>query len=117
MAPDPNSLLQFFLIIGLLGSVGGHIVTMLNLRRSQRREVSFTAEYASKEEIAEIKQDLKGLNQKWESTISTLALEMKHDLGQISANNELRAAKLHERIDKILEGVARLQGRNEGVDK
>lgn len=53
--PDANSFLQFWLVLGLVGSVLGNIITptiilVINFRR-QRREISFVAEPVSKEEF------------------------------------------------------------------
>ena len=49
--PDPNIAWQVILTIGVLIAIVGNIATLLTSRRSQKREVSFELNAASKEEF------------------------------------------------------------------
>ena len=87
------------------------IVTILSVNRSQKREVTFAFEPASKEEfqrhVAEQAESLKTLN----AEITALRQEMRKDRDQLLLAGETRVSKLHERINIILETVSELRGR------
>ena len=51
--PEPNSFLQFWIIVGFIAMVIGQVITIVVMvsNRKQKREVSFTEEAASKKEF------------------------------------------------------------------
>jgi hypothetical protein len=99
---DSNHLLQFVLIIGLLASIGANLVMMFVTlsNRKQRREVSFTADYATRGELEEVKQDVEALADESRRENAAIRAKMESDKLTIIAAGEQRAAGLYERMDE-----------------
>lgn len=77
----------------------------------QRREISFSEEYASKTEFKAIERRVKDVETKLERELAEIRREMKEDRETILQAGEERAVKIHERINAVLSGVSRLEGR------
>src|SRR4051812_10842614 len=112
MEPDAKYLLQWLLALGFLLGIIVQVITLLQYRRTQRREVSFTAEYASKQEIVTLVNDLAALEGRLDTSLENIRSDVKSDLTQIGRDGEQRSNKIHERLDTILKAVSRLEGRN-----
>lgn len=124
--PDPKAFLQFWLIIGLLATVGVNVVTLVVtlINRKQKREVNFAFEPASREEfdkhvewnrrehenlfakIGGVERGSNGrmaeLNKEWHALVESKFVAL------LGADNEARG-KIHARINTIekeLGGVA-----------
>ena len=74
--------------IGLLLNITLAGVSLIRSKQSQRREVSFADTYASREEMSEIKTEVRNLR-----------MEFKGDVRGV-----------HCRIDEVLAAVSRLEG-------
>ncbi|MGB8352634.1 MAG: hypothetical protein WCD79_01975 [Chthoniobacteraceae bacterium] len=72
----------------------------------QPLEVKAAAEYATKAELNLIRME-------FTSQIEGLRKEWRHDIGKLMESGEIRAGKLHTRIDAVLTAVSRLEGRIE----
>lgn len=81
--------------------------------RKQKREVSFSEEYATKAEIQRIERNVEKMERKVETAVAEIRTEMKEDREKILIAGETRAGKIHSRIDDILEAVARMEGRTQ----
>ncbi|HMJ65308.1 MAG TPA: hypothetical protein VK615_08140 [Candidatus Binatia bacterium] len=107
--PDARALQQFLGIISFFVAMGAGIASVAALftsRRSQRREISFTREYASKEELTHLLKDIERI----EADLTELRKEMKADRTLIMAAADERMEKLTTRVDRLLEGVSRIEG-------
>jgi biopolymer transport protein ExbB/TolQ len=130
--PDPQAFMQFWLTISLLASVGSGVVgiaAFFSSRRVQKREVSFTREYASKEELthllkdlerfvaseaehrSEMKATLADLRAEMKAGQAEVRAEMKADRTLIMAAADARFEKVVQRVDRLLDGMNRVQGR------
>lgn len=78
---------------------------------AQRREVSFAAEFARREDLERVEQYVARVEEKLESALEGLRREMKEDRELIMRAGEERAIKIHDRINAVLGGVERLSGR------
>lgn len=106
--PSPQALSDFMQVLSLLVSLGASAVSMVafsSSRRVQRREVSFTREMASKEELLHIAKDLERI----EKGLAEIRAENKDDRQLIMAALEARLEKVTVRVDRLLEGVTRLE--------
>ena len=101
--------LQFFFTL-ILGAAGVWAVVS---NRTQRREVSFSEEFARKEDLQRIESDVDQLRTKMDG--------MQHTLGGLSVElnhaGEQRAREIHVRIDQVLTAVAELRGQLRQMNK
>ncbi len=106
-AIDPQALNQFALIISLLVSIGAGVASIaafFHARRTQRREISFAHEMASKDELLHLVKDVGRI----EDEIAKVRETMKEDRLLIMAAGEARHEKTLDRItrlDDILGGL------------
>ena len=106
-AIDPQALNQFVLIVSLLVSIGAGVASIAafwSSRRTQRREISFAHELASREELLHLIKDVGRI----EDEIGKVREEMKEDRLLIMAAGEARHEKTLDRItrlDDILGGL------------
>jgi len=108
--PDAQSFLQFWLAISLISSVGAAVVgiaAFFNARRSQKREISFSREFATQDELLHVVKDL----QRVEGEIEKVRTEMKQDRQVIMAAADARHEKTWERFDRLMDSVTRLSDR------
>lgn len=77
----------------------------------QKREVAFAEEYTSKTEFRSLSGKVRDVESKLDRELAEIRREMKEDRETILAAGEERAVKLHERINAVLTGVSRLEGR------
>jgi hypothetical protein len=126
--PDANFLLQSVGTLGFVLVIIDRALSISNRNKSQKREVAFETVYATKGELAELKEsaerqisDLRDTLQRMEdaaaerrksiytkieqsaketgATVNTLRLEIKEDIGGV-----------HERVDELVKGVAEIVG-------
>jgi len=67
--------------------------------------------YATKAEVALLRADVQRLESKLDHSLEALQTEMKADRAAANHANELRAVKLHERINDVLAAVSELRGK------
>ncbi len=124
IAPDPQALTQFLIIVGFLGSTVTSWLALRSSNRAQKREVSFTEEFATKAEHIELKgrvdriadeivrgfervdqkrsTSIAGLHDDLETKTSALRLEVKADIKGV-----------HDRMTDVLGAVRRIEGKIE----
>lgn len=101
--------LQFFCTL-LLGVAG---VYALFSNRTQKREVSFSEEFARKEDVRRLEDDVDGMRVKLDDLQSTIGgLEVK-----LNVAGERRAHEIHERIDAVLTAVSEVRGQIKQMNK
>ena len=93
-APEPNFLRDFLVVCAFLASLAVNLLTVLKVLRNspQKREVSFTESYASREEVKYLRDDL-----------NTFRQEARRDRDDILAAGEARSREIHQRIDTIMD--------------
>jgi len=124
IAPDPQALTQFLIIIGFLGSIVTSLVALRSSNRAQKREVSFTDEYATKAEHAELKgrvdkiadeivRGFERVDQKRSVSIAGLHDDLEKSIGglRVEVKDDIRG--VHERINVVLAAVSKLEGKLE----
>jgi hypothetical protein len=107
MTPDPVNLKDLVLGLILLSSLGVNIVTLLGLRKTQRREVSFQTEYMTRSACerehemidAQLVSNREALT-RVHARIDELRREIKDDVRGV-----------HDRINTVLTAVSQLQGK------
>lgn len=104
--PEANSLLQFLIIVGFLGSLAVNIKVLMGQNAKQKREVSFAESYVSQEAL----KALSARVEKNEDQIEAIRDKMEKDKMEILKAGEERAVKLHGRIDLGIEKVDKLMG-------
>jgi predicted nucleotide-binding protein (sugar kinase/HSP70/actin superfamily) len=107
MTPDSQSFYQLMLSVGMLVTIAAGVAVIFNGRKVQRREITMVQEYATKDEMKAATDRIVKL----ENSIETLRREMREDSAEILKAGEERAEKLHRRINRVLIGVSKLQGR------
>jgi hypothetical protein len=99
--PDAQFLLQFVLALSLLGNLGLMVLAFVNGRRTQKREVSFSGEFASKEAFDKHEEENKRAHEFLHKRISDgdhkLQAELKADISCVredisQCRSELAAA-------------------------
>lgn len=83
MNPDPQSFWQFALIIGFLASIVANIVAIRSSTRAQKREVTFSEEFATREQHA----------------------ELKREVDKIDGERRTSVANLHKKIEDVRESL------------
>lgn len=115
--PEPNSFLQFWVIIGFIAMVVGQIISIIVMlaNRKQQREVSFLFEPASKKEFDQ-----------FTATSNANFVQIREEMKQDRADNQRHASErsktlftemkdtrvaLERRINRLSLGVAALCAR------
>jgi hypothetical protein len=96
--PDPESFWQLMLGINFLVSLGAGAVAIWSRTHVQRREVTLTREYATRDELLRI-----------ENELAELRAEMKQDRLLLSSSAEARHEKTQGRIDALISAAGKLQ--------
>ena len=98
-APMPNaeSFGNWMLIAGWLATLVVAVLGYVDRRGTQRREVVPGTQYTTIERSDALEQRLATL----EAKVETLRSEMKEDRESAMAQGELRASKIHERINSL----------------
>lgn len=103
-------------------SVVASVAQISNGRRTQRREVSMIEGTATTAEVLAVKRDLEvkvlavasdlcALETKVDKAVEKLTDELKDAETRITSKGEERVVKVHDRINDVLAGVSRLEGR------
>ncbi|MEW6307398.1 MAG: hypothetical protein AB1705_28435 [Verrucomicrobiota bacterium] len=111
MNPTPEQFGAWFSSLALLVSVLANLYLIFASRTSQKREISFTDTYATREEHVALKREVKNLEAKIDQNLAAIRSEMKQDRDAMLLAGEERAAKIHDRVNKVLEAVSELKGR------
>lgn len=110
MTPDANFLLQLLLTLGLIGSVAGHILTLIRAGKSQRREVSMVQDAVSKEELERLRlqnlEDHRIIHER--ITNAKKRADEQQAVMQQTVLQEV--GKVHDRVNVVLAAVSRLEG-------
>lgn len=106
-APEANAFMQVMLSMGMIVTIVAAVAVVVNGRKSQRREVTFAQEFATKQEMLAAVHRI----EKVEDAISAVGEKLDHEREVLLQAGEARAEKLHKRINRILVGMAKLQGR------
>lgn len=109
--PDPVFFMSFLGCGLFLLMIMEKLKSLFGKTETQKREVSFSEQYATKQEVNGVRDDVRSLEEKLDLTTEKIREEMKHDRELILRAGEERAVKLHDRCNKILEGVSRMEGR------
>ena len=104
--PDAAALYNFAMVFSFLASTAAAVVAIRSQSHVQKREITFTREYASKEELLHLVKDLERI----ETALTGLRGELSADRKIIMAAADERMEKLTERVDRLLEGVSHLKG-------
>ncbi len=96
--PDPLAFWQLMLGINFLVSLGAGVVAIWSRSHVQKREVSFTREYVTREEMQRIEKDL-----------AEVRAEIKQDRLLLSSSAEARHEKTQGRIDALISAAGKLQ--------
>jgi hypothetical protein len=67
--------------------------------------------YATKAEVSLLRADVQRLEGKFAHNLEALQIEMRADRDSTKQANEVRAVKLHERINDVLAAVSELRGK------
>jgi hypothetical protein len=104
-SPDPSHLLQFLLIVALFVSIGANVALMF---RGRRRDVAFIPNPISKDEFRDTmeKHEVNGHSEQF----AKVRTEMNTTMTANNLIGEQRAEKIHNRINEILKGLARVEG-------
>jgi|KBSMisStaDraftv2_1062788.scaffolds.fasta_scaffold1148661_2 hypothetical protein len=103
--PDARALQQFLQIVSFflsMGAAAASVAALFSSRRTQKREVSFTREYASKEELSHLAKDVERL----QKTVDEIPKEAKADRTLMMAAADERLEKITVRVDRLLEASA-----------
>lgn len=106
---QPLTFTQLGVTLAVLIAVSGfaaNIAMLFNLRRTQKREVTFSQEFATKEEVASLVERIS----KVEDGVEGIRAEMKEDRDAILQAGERRAETIHSRINDVLTSVSELRG-------
>ncbi|ODU24009.1 MAG: hypothetical protein ABS95_02455 [Verrucomicrobia bacterium SCN 57-15] len=109
--PEANTLLQILVAGGFILWIAGMVKGLFS--KTERREISFADEYASKAEFKALDRKVQMLEGRLEHSLELIRQEMKHDKEAILESGEERAIKLHDRINVVLQAVSELKGRIE----
>lgn len=115
-APTPASTWQFFLVVAAVSGVLVNIVTIFFLlgNRKERREVSFTVEPASKEEFEKLVIQNRHEHENIFSKIGGVERGADAKMAAMMKESNEGREKIHKRINEVLAGVSRLEGKLEG---
>jgi hypothetical protein len=108
--PDPKALLQFWLILcGLLtmASSVASVAAFWSARRVQRREITFSREYAAKDDLLHLVKN----QERIESEQGKIRAEMKEDRLLIMAAAEARQKETLGRISRLDEVLGNMRER------
>lgn len=130
MTPDPNHLLQFFLILSLIGGIAVAAIKIFGKPKKQSLEQPLAVrewkDYATKDELAEVEKRLSGeiaclhegarrreekqdiANQKLHDRISETRKELSAEIKDNNAHGEERSRRIHQRIDTVQAQIAQL---------
>lgn len=96
--PYMPELLQNSLVIWQANAVFALGIVLLVKRIFQRRP-PLEAEFATKKELQEVKSEMR-----------LLSAQMREDSIRLMAADEMRSAKIHKRIDALVDAVGELRG-------
>jgi predicted nuclease with TOPRIM domain len=108
--PDANFLLQ---LSGTLGFAGGIVATWISVagrNKSQKRAVTFETVYATKEELAEMKEGMERQIHELRSSLNELRGEIKSDLKSFVATMDQKNEGVHSRVTELVEKVGQIVG-------
>ena len=121
--PEPNGFLQFWIIVGFLASVIGSVVSVVVMlaNRKQKREVSFSFEPASKVEFERhvewnrrehesLHSKIGGVERGSNAMVEKIRQEISEMERRLLGQGEMRAEKLHLRINDVLSSVSEVKG-------
>ena len=97
VAPDAQFTANMLLFLSLAGNVLVAWITLSSRKEAQRRQVSFETEFASRDEVGELKNDLKALAAKMDAIGESLR-----------SSGELRREMIENRIAELSESVHEL---------
>lgn len=100
--PEPKTLTDLLVVLGFLLSLAVNVMTLIRSSSAQKREISFSEEYASKPEVTQIKSDLAQIRE-----------ELRQDKETLLLKGEERAVNLHNRINPVVENTAHIKGQME----
>jgi len=75
-----------------------------------RRKPPIEAEFATKNELGELKTSTKSELGQLENAISSMREEMRANYDRVNSNDEIRSSKIHRRIDDVFGAVSELKG-------
>lgn len=99
--PNATHLLQWFLILGLITSIGANLVLIFGRFGTQKREVTFGDDYIKRAECKLSHQAIEDRLVKCETSQTCLAAKVGADYQRIEEAGEARARRLHARIDDL----------------
>jgi len=97
-------------VIAVVCTVGSFVIMLMNRRSTQKREVSFSEEYALKSDLLQFRRDHEREIAVLLTGLAEIRREMKADREALAVAGEARAEKIHNRINTVLEAVSELRG-------
>jgi uncharacterized protein Yka (UPF0111/DUF47 family) len=110
ITPDAGFFFNFVGTIGLIATIVAAVRQAAGKNELQKREITFAAEFASKQEVQRMERDVERLEQKMDEALEGIRREMKSDREAINAAGEQRASKIHTRLDMISDRLGEVVG-------
>lgn len=107
---DPKALYQFVLIVSLLVSMGAGVASVaafFNSRRTQRREITFVREMASRDDLMHMRKDIDRI----EAEVGKVRAEQKEERLLSMAAAEARQKETLSRISRLDEVLGNMRER------
>jgi hypothetical protein len=108
MSPTEHELVTFFII--LFSALGG-LWLIIQIVQSLRRSPPIDREFATKDEVALIKEEVGARIDNLEVHFDDLKAALEVGLKTIGKDAALSDSKLHHRVDQILAVVSEIRGR------
>jgi hypothetical protein len=108
--PDANFFLQLFGSLGFISGIIATILTATGRNKSQKREVAFETVYATKEELAEMKEGVERQIRELRESLNGLRQEIKDDHKTFVKNMDEKIEGVHSRVSDLVEKVGQIVG-------
>jgi hypothetical protein len=109
-APSDHDFVVWATIAAL---VIGFAWVIVQIIQSFRRTPPIDAQFATKQELAELRKDFTDSLSELERKLDHNAEKIDTDLNRHNQQAEERARKIHGRVDQVLAGISKIQGRCE----
>lgn len=108
-APDAGDFMKFLGCVLFVMVIVEKYLLIQGRNKTQKREVSFSEEFASKQEVARVDKDVRELGSRVDRDFAAIQREMKSDKKEIMEAGERRVIALHNRINELSETASATQ--------
>lgn len=108
--PKPESFLELWITLGFMASIAANIFTVVRVSKTQKREITFSFDPASKEDFDRHVVENKREHEQLFSRINAVDRAITARQIELDAKNEQRVTALHNRVNEVLEAVSELRG-------